>query len=118
MMRGVAEYCADLLASVQPAQTNIRPSYCYYWLPAAFLAVLFLIVSFRHWRAVVKKMDDPWPTLSKALIVSTWLLTATAITGAIVHLSLPRMTVSERSLGLTRRWLVTPSERAEFDYLA
>lgn len=74
-------------------------------------------------QALARKLgEEPRRTpLSPAPLALRWLagiVALLAIGQTTLHLSLPRFTVSPRTLALTRSWLVPAREQADFDFLA
>jgi dienelactone hydrolase len=126
VMRGIAEYCACCLdanspnyhESPHPLRINTRPLYLYYWLPMGLLTVAALIGGYRRWRTTLKAAGVTRDNWSKAMLCIAWVLAAAALLETTVHLGLPRLQVIETRLNLTRRWLVEPTVKDDFDWLA
>jgi predicted esterase len=117
VVRGVAEYCANFFGLFQPLPINTRPSYWYYWLPVFVLGIAFAINWYLQRRKLLKNLPDPYPCASEAIFGITWLLGVAATTVMVIHLELPRLSASNIALNLTRKWLVQPAQRNDFDWI-
>ncbi|HKI68709.1 MAG TPA: prolyl oligopeptidase family serine peptidase, partial [Verrucomicrobiae bacterium] len=126
IIRGLAEYCAGFFdanfansrESLHPLQRNIRPTYWYYWLPVGLLGLCLVVVGYVNHRGSLSALSDPFPKLSRVLFYFAWLVVLIAVAVTAFHLGWPHLRVSEGRLTLTRRWLVKPALRTDFDWLA
>jgi acetyl esterase/lipase len=128
--RGIGEYCLTHLvggkdedrASVWLHYRSIAqwqadaPRFGWFCLPA----IIWLIGCFAWWQCR-KPVPSEKVKFTRSEIALRWLagvLVAWALTDTALHLLPPHFPISERTLGLARKFLVEPKERADFETLA
>jgi predicted esterase len=117
LMRGIAEYCANFLGTPQPVPLRTRPALWYYWLPVVLYGVLLTAGRYAQHRAFNSSHLDPYPRLSRILILAACLAGVVGVVVAILHIGLPRLTISPTPLDWTRCWVVRAPMRKDFDWL-
>jgi hypothetical protein len=80
--------------------------------------VVFLTASgYRRHHAFVRSKRDSHPQLSLVLLITAWILGVAAAGETLIHLGMPFLKVSEATAAISRRWIVQPAQRYDFDWL-
>jgi predicted esterase len=116
-LRGVAEYCANFFGEVRPHHINARPSYWYFCLPVLVLAMLMAVQWRLRRQGSRKNVSGPWPKASRAVLIIAWVLGLMALAVTVIQLGLPQFPASKTTLNLTRKWIVQPGQKSDFDWL-
>ena len=124
IFRNIGEYCLSRLTdkdcwqnyySIAQRQAAAPPLWLF-WLPAA----VWIVGWFAWWRYRKPVLSEKIK-LKRHEIALRWLavlLAILALAKTAIHLATPYFPVNNRTLDITRRFLIQPKERADFEFLA
>jgi hypothetical protein len=110
LIRAAAEFCARRLGGAGPLRVNERPARWWYWVPAMVIGAGALGFILRNVLSRAKHGN-------RALRFAALAIAALALLSSGLHLILPQMPASPRTLKWTRAWLVRPEWRGDFDWI-